>query len=150
MEVTPLDMSGVSRSKQDELQAWRQRQQKQFQLWLSESERLFTMQSQLCEKKRMLLQAQLEVDINKINKGTSKRNNQTSKGSKALSKHSGGTASIDIEWDLDEPGLRVDRLQQEFDNLNGEVEAQKKVVDDLLEQRRQAAMAESESRVTSK
>jgi hypothetical protein len=57
MEVTPLDVSSVSRSKYDELQTWRQRQQEQFQLWLCESERLFMMQSQLCEKKKLLLQA---------------------------------------------------------------------------------------------
>ena len=75
MEVIPLDVSSVSRSKYDELQAWRQRQQEQFQLWLTESERLLMMQSQLCEKKKLLLQAQLEVDINRINKGSSKKNN---------------------------------------------------------------------------
>ena len=34
--------------------------------------------------------------------------------------------------------------------MNVEVEAQKKVVDDLLEQRRQAAIADSESRAASK
>ncbi len=85
MEVTPLDVSGVSRSKYDELQAWRQRQQEQFQLWLSESERLFMRQSQLCEKKKLVLQAQAEVDIDKINKGGSRRSNKTSKGSSALS-----------------------------------------------------------------
>ena len=115
MEVTPLDMSNVSRSKYDELQAWRRRQQEQFQLWLSESERLFMMQSQLCKKKKQLLQAQLEVDVNKINKGSSKKNNKNSKGSKALSNHSEGTASIGIVWDLDEPDMQMDLLQQEFD-----------------------------------
>ena len=57
MEVTSLDMSNVPRSKYDELQEWKQRQQEQFQLWLSESERLFMMQSQLCQKKKQLLQA---------------------------------------------------------------------------------------------
>ena len=94
------------------------------------------MQSQLCEKKKQLLQAQLEVDVNKINRGSSKKNNKNSKGSKAPSKNSDGTTSIDIMWDLDGPDMRVDRLQQEFDQMNAEVEAQKKVVDDLLEQRR--------------
>jgi hypothetical protein len=34
--------------------------------------------------------------------------------------------------------------------MNDEVEAQKKVVDDLLEQRRQAAIADSESRAAGK
>ena len=43
------------------------------------------MQSQLCEKKKLLLQAQAEVDIDKICKGSSKRNSKTSKGSSALS-----------------------------------------------------------------
>ena len=114
MEVTPLDVSSTSRSKYDELQAWRQRQQEQFQLWLPELERLFMMQSQLCEKKKQLLQAQLEVGVNKINKGGSKKNNKNSKGSKALSNHSEGAASIGIVWDLDEPDLQMDRLQQEF------------------------------------
>ena len=63
------------------------------------------MQAQLCEKKKQLLQAQLEVDVNKINKGGSKKNNKTSKGSNALSKHSERTASIDIVWDLNEPDM---------------------------------------------
>ena len=94
------------------------------------------MQSQLCEKKKLLIQAQAEVEFNKINKGGSKKNHKASKGSKALSKNSDGTTSIDIMWDLDGPDMRVDRLQQEFDQMNAEVEAQKKVVDDLLEQRR--------------
>ena len=73
------------------------------------------MQTQLCEKKKQLLQAQLETDVNKINNGGSKKNYKASKGSKALSKNSDGTASIDIMWDLDGPDMRVDRLQQEFD-----------------------------------
>jgi pyruvate kinase len=76
------------------------------------------------------------VEFNKINKGGNKKNHKASKGSKALSKNSDGTTSIDIMWDLDGPDMRVDRLQQEFDQMNAEVEAQKKVVDDLLEQRR--------------
>ena len=63
----------------------------------------------------MLLQAQAEVDINKINKGGSKKNNKTNKGGKALGKNSDGTTSIDIVWDPDGPDMRVDRLQQEFD-----------------------------------
>ena len=46
---------------------------------------MFMMQSQLCEKKKLLLQAQAEVDIDKINKGGSRRSNKTSKGSSALS-----------------------------------------------------------------
>ena len=104
------------------------------------------MQSQLCQKKQQLLQAQLEVDVNKINKGGSKRSNKTSKGSKALSNHSEGAASIDILWDLDESDMQLDRLQQEFDRMNDEIEVQKKVVDDLLEQRKQAAIAQSKSR----
>ena len=66
-------------------------------------------------KKKLLLLAQAEVDINKINKGGSKKNNRTSRGSKALSKNSDGTTSINIMWDLDGPDMRVDLLQQEFD-----------------------------------
>jgi len=33
------------------------------------------MQSQLCEKKKQLLQAQLEVDINRVNRDSSKKSN---------------------------------------------------------------------------
>ena len=43
------------------------------------------MQSQLCEKKKLLLQAYTEVDIDKISKGSSKRNSKTSKGGSAPS-----------------------------------------------------------------
>ena len=64
-------------------------------------------------KKKLLLLAQAEVDINKINKGGNKKNNN--KGGKALGKNSDGTTSIDIVWDPDGPDMRVDRLQQEFD-----------------------------------
>ena len=42
------------------------------------------MQSQLCEKKKELLQAQLEGDVNKINRGGSKKSNKTSKGARPL------------------------------------------------------------------
>ena len=47
-------------------------------------------------KKKLLLQAQAEVDINKINKGGNKKNNKTNKGGKALGENSDGTTSIDI------------------------------------------------------